>query len=940
MGNWKSENYQVTGKAAYENALAEIETKNPAKAIENLMLCVNRLSEESKSSENHRLLIHAAIKLSDLIFIRGDYYLDAPDILVKAKKAAVNLGDQRHVALIHLYLGWFYQALNRFDEAVKCFEEGLDMIRRLEDEDMIAQSGEFLGYYYFTKGEFNKALEHFEKAMANSLFNERARLFVPLYYGNSAAFTGQFYRAVGLVESAMRRAQADHHDNSFRFFKADLGNILLLMGKKEEALSLLETAMQEAAQNEDRSAMIWAERGLSYYYFLENQINKSYEVLKGCLKKASEAGAKRVYYAFPWILDMLFAFHENGLPPIAEYDFESEMTIALNGINTHLKGTALRIRARQAELSGKGPEAVLDLIAQSQAELKQSGNPMELAKTKAFHARIELTRGNINIAKDLALQAWEGLSLYGFDTFPQELKPLIRQSVKTNVEPDNREDLLEKYILMMDELVPSADQDIMLSRLVTATSRFFESERGGIFWFDDNHKLEKFGFRAGYNLSHEEVNGHEFRSSLSIVFRSYREDQPIFEKLPVSRNESPAGHSRNILCLPFKIKGGLRGIIYHDNTYSGGIFSSLNRHLMVRLSESLSTYIDRIVAYCRQMEEKSRLAIQQTMGERFENSTIIANSSVMKELLARTDQAAISDAPVILLGETGVGKELFARRIHHMSHRRTMPFIAVNLSSIPETLLESELFGHEKGAFTGAHHQKPGLLELADKGTLFLDEVGDIPHPIQVKLLRAVQEKTFTRIGGIRERYSDFRIITATNQDIMKAVATGRFREDLYYRLSVIPLFVPPLRDRDNDIIDLANYFVARYKKQYHKPGIRLTRHDKKRLKAHYWPGNVRELMNVIERAVILSTSENLELSVFKATSAPEDFSENMFSDNPSLDEIQRRYILHVLKKTNGIVGGPRGASEILQINRSTLYFRMKKLGIRLSEDHHSAVAD
>ena len=368
--------------------------------------------------------------------------------------------------------------------------------------------------------------------MANSLSNERASLFVPLYYGNSAAFTGQFYRAVGLVEYAMRRAETKNHEAASRFLKADLGNILLLMGKKEEALSLLEAAQKEASQNEDLPAMIWAERGLSYYFFLENQTQKAYDILKGCLKNASEAGSKRPFYAFPWILDMLFEFHEKGLPPIAEYNFESEMTIALNGINTHLKGTALRIRARQAELDQKPPEEVLSLITQSQVKLKQSGNPMELAKTKAFQARIELSRGNINIAKDLALQAWEGLSLYGYDAFPAELKPLIRQNLQTNVQRDHREDFLEKYIHMMDELVPSADQDIMLSRLVSATSRFFESERGGIFWFNDDHQLEKFGFRAGYNLTKTEVNGHEFRSGLALVFKAYKEDQPIFEKLP------------------------------------------------------------------------------------------------------------------------------------------------------------------------------------------------------------------------------------------------------------------------------------------------------------------------------------------------------------------------------------------------------------------------
>jgi transcriptional regulator with GAF, ATPase, and Fis domain len=240
--------------------------------------------------------------------------------------------------------------------------------------------------------------------------------------------------------------------------------------------------------------------------------------------------------------------------------------------------------------------------------------------------------------------------------------------------------------------------------------------------------------------------------------------------------------------------------------------------------------------------------------------------------------------------------------------------------------VESELFGHEKGAFTGADYQKKGRMELANHGTLFIDEVGEIPKSLQVKLLRAIQEKTMIRIGGTKNISSDFRLIVATNKNLAQEVASGNFREDLYYRINVIPITLPPLRDREEDIPLLAGHFMERYSAKYNRHGLALTPDHISMLTGYKWPGNIRELKNIIQRAVLLSEDGDFSLNLPSDSLMQPD---NPFEDLPSLDEIQRRYIQYVMAKTGGKISGPGGASDILSMKRTSLYNRMKKLGIR-----------
>jgi len=293
--------------------------------------------------------------------------------------------------------------------------------------------------------------------------------------------------------------------------------------------------------------------------------------------------------------------------------------------------------------------------------------------------------------------------------------------------------------------------------------------------------------------------------------------------------------------------------------------------------------------------------------DQFGNHQILYNSSSMSDIVAQIDQSAFSDSAVLIQGESGVGKELLAQRLHQMSPRCKKPFTIIDPTTIPENLVESELFGHEKGAFTGADRQKRGRIELADQGTLFIDEIGEIPKSIQAKLLRVLQEKTFSRIGGNQVLHSDFRLVAATNRNLAEEVNRGNFREDLFYRINIVPIHPPPLRDRPEDILLLARYFLDRFTKKYHRLQLKLTSELEQQLTGYHWPGNVRELINVIERSVILAKDDHLELNLNRDSvlRLPDPF-----ADMPSLDEVQKRYVQHVLNKTDGRITGKGGSAE------------------------------
>lgn len=321
--------------------------------------------------------------------------------------------------------------------------------------------------------------------------------------------------------------------------------------------------------------------------------------------------------------------------------------------------------------------------------------------------------------------------------------------------------------------------------------------------------------------------------------------------------------------------------------------------------------------------------LQEELQNKLRDSEIVGRSEAMQSVFKYIGMVAHTDTTVLLQGETGTGKELVARAIHQTSSRRAYPLIKVNCGALPANLVESELFGHEKGAFTSAGEQKKGRFELAHRGTLFLDETGDLPPEAQSKLLRVLQENEFERVGGTRTIKVDVRVIAATNRDLLTLVKEGSFRADLFYRLNIFPIKIPPLRERKEDINMLAHHFVKKSAARMGKRIDSISPAAFEKLKKYNWPGNVRELANVLERAVIVCNGQTIQKSNISV------LNEIPTASNPaflSLEEMERRHIQAVLEKTGGIISGPRGAAAILKVNRSTLWSRMQKLGIRIKK--------
>ena len=397
-------------------------------------------------------------------------------------------------------------------------------------------------------------------------------------------------------------------------------------------------------------------------------------------------------------------------------------------------------------------------------------------------------------------------------------------------------------------------------------------------------------------------------------------------------------HVRSILCLPVAGQGRLRGVLYLENNLAADAFTPDRLEVMRVLAAQAAISLENARLYDEVRALKNRLEaenvyLQEEIRTQHNFNEIIGNSPVLLEALHKVERVATTDATVLILGETGAGKELFARAVHSRSRRRDRPLVKVNCGAIAPGLVESELFGHVKGAFTGAIDKRVGRFELATGGTIFLDEIGELPLDAQVKLLRVLQEQEFEPVGSSRTVRVDVRVIAATNRDLDTAVRDGRFRADLLYRLNVFPIEVPPLRARPGDLPLLAGFFVSSLARRLGKPLHGFTPHSLARLAEYSWPGNVRELQNVIERAAILAPGPVIDLagSLLGVTGAPAAPAAPTPAQRPtreSLDEIQRVYILDVLASTGGVVEGARGAATILGLHPNTLRSRMKKLGI------------
>jgi formate hydrogenlyase transcriptional activator len=382
------------------------------------------------------------------------------------------------------------------------------------------------------------------------------------------------------------------------------------------------------------------------------------------------------------------------------------------------------------------------------------------------------------------------------------------------------------------------------------------------------------------------------------------------------------------VCLPLLTRNGVLGTL-NLASYRPGAFDDEDIEMLGQIAVQFAIALENALAYCEIEELKNRLAeekliLEDEMRSGYQFEDMVGESEALRNVLRQVETVAPTDSSVLLLGETGTGKERVARAIHNLSQRKGAPFVKINCAAIPTGLLESELFGHEKGAFTGAIAQKVGRFELADGGTIFLDEVGDIPLELQPKLLRVLQEQEFERLGGGRTIRVDVRVIAATNRELAAMVAAREFRSDLYYRLNVFPIRVPPLRERTEDIPLLVRFFAQMYSRRLNRGIETIPTETMEALVRYPWPGNVRELENLIERAVILSPGTVLRVPMAELQTGPH----LAAAEVARLEDVEREHIRQALRASNGQLSGPAGAAARLGMKRTTLQSKMKKLGI------------
>ena len=893
-----------------------------------LRQAVERFFKICPDKNADKLFISSVLELSNISFSLGYGFAEIEKYLVKARDVAKNQGDQRSHALLNLHLGRLFYFSNRRDAALTSLTTGFEKINKLGDDDIFGRSAVFLGLFYFLKGQHKEAIEHFEKA--EQAF-ETAKLgmlthpIMPFFTGYCACYLGQFHKAIGNLDYHWRLAQERSDMSLASTIRAVLGTVLVYMGKVKEGVNHLQNALEQAEKHGNVLGAYFARGGIQLHHYLEGRLEKSYQICSVDSDEAIQAGI--IYqFASPWVLEARYEFHRLGFE-LPNIDFPDLIDQALKGVNVHLKGVALRLMAKEKIIRGEKEKAIEKDLAESMNCLEQSGDPVQLSKTILEMARIKLKTGDREEARHLVSRARYVLGGYVEEFFPDKFRYLIEKEEGQGDSDYYQSEYLRRYLEMIESLYPIESQQEILTRVLIQTSRMFGAERSALFWFPSPGRIDKYEVRATSNLSSTEISSDTFKTSLEKVIHAFKTNQPQVGRLSEGEALSEYPMVRSVLCIPIEVSGSVREIMYYDNSYLQDAFNFLDPETIRDIARHTSLVVERRFNHLKITQERDVLASMKTLSHELDKHEIITNSSKMTRLLEQVDHVAETESTVLILGETGTGKELLANRIHNKSHRSEEPFIVVDSSTIPDALLESELFGHERGAFTGADRRKIGRIEMANKGTLFLDEIGELPLSAQVKLLRAIQEKEFKRVGGAQIIRSNFRLIAATNKKLDKEVAEGRFRADLYYRLNVIPMQLPPLRDRVEDIPVLANYFLGQYIRDHKQKELKLTAAQKNALCRYKWPGNIRELKNVIERTVLLSDDTQLELNL---PSDIQTHSDNPFADFPTLEDVQRRYIDFVIQKTGGQIGGPGGTAEILGMNRTSVYSRMRQLKINV----------
>ena len=900
--------YRRSGRSAeaiacYDKGIQDLETLN---GVEADTLFIETVIGYSK---DHRAIHY----LNRLI----SYLHEALERAERSRNPVLQALVLMHLAS-NLYIGQNPEAAQAY------LDRGFALAKDINDPNVerTVITGTIISHFY--SGRYKEAVkiyETLEPLFTGKYPMHQLSLRMGVLMGLSYASLGQISQGLGLLDGLRVHALKIQDYDTAATAAVDMGMVIMLTNDFDEAVELLSKTLAET-KGRSEFAKCFGLYYLAYCYFQKGELEKSRRYLIRALKTSDQYNNYGIKF-MPYYIEICLAVERGHYPRLSGISPKEEIRKAIESNNLVAKGMAHRCLAVM-EGQDQTAEDRFNHLTSSLALLEESGHVTEIAKTRLELGRCFLQRGEVEKAREFAAAAAKTLYPIDRELVPEDLDHLVRD---LRLE-DN---LLEEILNLGQEVVAIRDTREVVQHIFSTVNRITGAERGAIFLKTRAYDPVPIKLWAAKNLSANDVAQPEFSPSLEMIRRSVATGQADIQNISGARHETSLYNDaiKSSICVPLSLRGKTMGVLYHDNRFFRSTFKEPDVKILSYFASLAAIALDNAQAYeeirrlnQRLHEEKQYLEEQHLESLHFDD--FVAASPAIKRILSMVQRVAETETTVLILGETGVGKEMVARAIHQHSARRHKPFIRVHCSALPESLIPSELFGHERGAFTGAVQRRIGRFELADGGTLFLDEIGDISKEVQVRLLRVLQTREFERVGGRETLHSDFRLLAATNRNLEEAVVAGRFRSDLYYRLNVFPINVPPLRERREDIAPLASYFLRTNSEKMGKSFKGIPEKEMAKLLSYHWPGNVRELENVIERGVILNAGGLFRVPELTAASADEHAAGQI-----TFKEMERRFIISTLEKTNWKISGPGGAAEKMDLNHRTLYSRMRKLGIR-----------
>ncbi len=843
-------------------------------------------------------------------------------LLSTALAYSTSIKDDQRAAPVLAYLGKVFKRLGNYDQAADMYDKAWQKASKTGSKQVKRYVALASTDFLFWQGRLSDAIKRYEYVLGNleELPEDESSLLACAHLGWIYGKCGQTGRGIGLINSVLGKAAELKLVRLTIYAKVLSVNSLHDARKNAEAEPIIKELLEVPPERLDKWVLWPLYAARAYVYACRGEYQTSFEMQSKVYEIASQLG--NFHHRGPINFESLDMLEENGfVHPQMNYDDEVKRVI--NWPDIYMQGVGYYYRARRVLKQNGSSKAAHDDLKLSISLLTQSGAKLDLAYSQILLGKLLIKQGCQKEAQDYLKKAWAVLRFTNERLFPQDLRSFVH-----GLNGDGF--FLNPLIEISETLGSIRNRKNLLNHIITLTLQLTGAERGAFFSQSKQGGIEMIASR---NYDPEQFFSQGSQRAMPNIKKVMETGDDIVKRLAGGANHSDQAakkYSGWQITFPVKLQGKVLGAFLLERNLDGFTISERTRSLLKAISTQVAVALDNVQAYEKIAELKDQLEAE-TLFYRNDPSTtrqakdIIGDSAKIKEVLAKIYDVAPSDSTVLIIGETGVGKELVAKAIHQLSLRSGGPFIPISITSLNENLISSELFGHEKGAFTNAMRTHHGRFELSNNGTLFLDEINSLSLDVQSKLLRVLEEKSFERVGGSSPIKTNFRLIAATNQGLDVAVKKGLFRPDLYYRLNVYPIIVPPLRERKEDIPTLVSFFVSQYNRKFDKDFRHINKKSMKSLMAYHWPGNVRELKHTVERAV-LSCKNKLQLSFPNITPSEIDPNETRFMP---LKENERLHILKALGHCNWKVSGNDGAAKLLGLHPQTLYSKIKRLGIK-----------